>query len=119
MAYCGPAGIRYAEFLEWDDLSRDAALAWQYRQDRRCSSCGTVHDDWLNSRDAEGNLVADELAPVYVTDDIYCPGCAALDRHRRTNGEDEVPGRHPAFVANPHAAVLDDASLDDLPASPD
>ncbi len=45
MAYCGPRGIPLEEFLQWGELSQDAALQWQAYEARRCSSCGSHPDE--------------------------------------------------------------------------
>jgi hypothetical protein len=108
MDYCGPRGIRYAEFLEWDPLSRDAAISWQARANGTCGGCGTVRGDWLNTRDENGALAADELAPVYLTTDVFCAGCAAKSRHEKKDAAERPPGVHMAFVRNPGAASLED-----------
>lgn len=46
MAYCGPRGIALDTFLSWPEASQDAALEWTARENQRCSSCGTFHDEW-------------------------------------------------------------------------
>lgn len=117
MDYCGPAGIPYLAFLDWDPLSRDAALAWQARRNETCGGCGTARSDWMNGRDEHGNLVANTLAPTYLTEDIYCPGCGALELHRKNaqDGPESAPGVRPGFVRNPHAAHLENAA-DKIPA---
>ncbi len=88
MAYCGPKGIRYAEFLEWDDLSQSAAIAWQAREAHRCGSCGQVPDDWMTV-DEDGNRVGvDDIAVV----ERYCPPCDRLARANEAKGKDPTPG---------------------------
>jgi hypothetical protein len=89
-------------------LDRDAALAWQARQNATCGGCGTVRSDWLNARDPEtGALAADELHPAYLTTDVFCAGCAARARHEATEeGATRAPGVHVGFEPNPDAAVL-------------
>lgn len=53
MAYCGPRSIPYLEFLEWDDLSRDAALAWQAREASRCPDCGQLPGEFVDDKGEE------------------------------------------------------------------
>jgi len=112
MDYCGPVGIPYTDFLDWDDLSRNAALAWSLRKAGECGGCGTVRTDWLNSFDEDGEPVANELAPPFHAVDVFCPGCAARERHERAVKDGAGrEGFHTGFRSNP------DAKWDDPPAS--
>lgn len=100
MDYCGPKPLRYAEFLEWDDLSRSAALAWQARENAKCGSCGQVKADWT---DAEGRQ--QHPAP-FVVVDHWCPGCEALGQRRIVEGSGEKPpGISHVFAPAPPPAV--------------
>jgi hypothetical protein len=71
MAYCGPRGLAWSEFLSWDQISRDAALLWARMEAETCS-CGTRLEEW--DRDKGGHPAA------YVATVRECPGCAALAR---------------------------------------
>ena len=108
MSYCGPRGIPYSEFIgrggRWDDLSRDAALAWANDEATRCSGCGQDREPWYEHHD-DGTVVmtADGYPKVavpfrYIVEDTYCPPCHAL--HASTSSADG--GRdswlHPRFV---------------------
>ena len=95
MDYCAPRGILYEDFLEWPDVSRAAALAWQNKANAQCGSCGTVKADWMTV-DAEGNAVEIMPPPMHVTDH-WGPGCDALARARRIRGNDLGDGMHLAF----------------------
>lgn len=112
MAYCGPRGIRYTEFLEWDPVDRDAALAWQNRESARCGGCGTVPADWLNDWGPDGQPVANELTPVMHAQDQYCAGCGARHRHEATHKDGAPPGVHTVFVPNPNAIWHDPPASD-------
>lgn len=103
MAYCGPHGIPYTEFLQWDDLSRDAALAWKADHDQRCSSCGTHRDQWW-VYDSDGQpIIVDGYPKVDLTrwtiDTAYCPGCHLLSLHREQHRDDDTTAwQHPHFT---------------------
>ncbi len=99
MDYCAPRGIPYGVFLDWSQLSRDAALAWQERESARCSSCGQVKADWMTTGD-DGEPV-EAVPPPLVVADHWCPGCEALHRHRKAAGDEERPGIHPGFAPAP------------------
>ncbi|AEA27924.1 hypothetical protein Psed_5797 [Pseudonocardia dioxanivorans CB1190] len=71
MAYCGPRGIPWTEFLSWDKWSRDAAILWARQQAETCT-CGTRLEEW--DPKAGGHPAA------YVATVRSCPGCAALER---------------------------------------
>jgi hypothetical protein len=98
MDYCAPRAIPYAKFLEWDPLSRDAALAWQARKSATCGSCGQVKGDWT---DEDGHEL--HPPPLIVTEH-WCPGCAALET-RRTNSKDLPPGVQLGFAVNAPATA--------------
>ncbi len=76
MAYCGPGRIPHSWFLggpyRWTAADREKALAWQRRESRRCSSCGTRHDEW------DPDEGGDEAA--YKAVAIRCPGCESRQR---------------------------------------
>lgn len=93
MAYCGPLGIPYAAFLGWDDLSRDAALAWQRREGSRCGGCSQYREDLVNADGTEKRPSA------VVAVDWYCPACAAAQRHDQQHGDDKPrPGVSTALM---------------------
>ena len=107
MAYCGPRGIPYTQFLgadpRWDDLSREAALAWQADEDHRCNGCGQDRDDWYE-RDAEGEIVyGDDGYPKvavpfrFDVTNAYCPACHALAKST-PDGQNRESWLHPRFV---------------------
>lgn len=81
MAYCGPRGIPLTEFLAWDDVDQDAALAWQSYEARRCRSCGHHPDE----------------PPRHPHIDV-CPDCVQLERTRNTD-DAKVPGAHVHLAA--------------------
>lgn len=97
MDYCGPVGVPLTVFLAWTDVDQGAAVAWQARRDRIeadcCGGCGQPRSGWLDE-----NGVELRVAPFEVVD-VYCPACAALDRHRRHGRDDEEakPGVFQAF----------------------
>lgn len=93
MAYCGPRGIAYTDFLAWDDLSQSAALAWQEREADRCGGCGQHRSDWL---DANGVELRDRPAQVV---DVFCPACHDMELARRAHGDEMAPGMHLGFAA--------------------
>ena len=99
MAYCGPAGVPYIEFIGgppgWDDLSRDAALAWQQDRDDACGACGQHRDEWV-SLDEEGREREIRPSP-YVVAEYHCPSCEALERARKALEDSKQPGVHLAF----------------------
>ena len=112
MAYCGPRGIRYSEFLGWSDLDRSAALAWQADQDARCGGCGQYRDLWwLHGEDGEvlyddkGYPKLDYAALTSTdVDDLYCHGCRALAGHRKQHAQgDDDPSAwlHPRISVHP------------------
>lgn len=68
MGYCGPAGLAYTEFMGWDPLSRDLALAWRRREDSRCGGCGVPYEDWYLD-----DGTPDDTA--YTLNAYRCPGC--------------------------------------------
>lgn len=109
MEYCGPRGIRYAEFLSWDQLSRDAALAWQARKASRCQ-CGQVPAEWRRYDLESGEPVLDEhgaheaLYPAeapYLVEGAYCPACAELARAHDDSPYRDEPGWRFHYVPNP------------------
>lgn len=71
MAYCGPRGIPWSEFLTWPKWDRDAAIVWARQQAETCT-CGTRLEEW--DREAGGHPAA------YVATVRECPGCAAIER---------------------------------------
>lgn len=112
MAYCGPAGIPYAEWLNWDDLSRSAALAWRDRENQRCGSCGTVPAEWKSVDwnldpilDGDGDQYLERELPYLIRPD-RCPCCAEIGRHAKDVDRDDH-GRTFRFVRNPDASPHD------------
>lgn len=103
-----PRGIRLAEFLDWDVLSRDTALAWQARENRKCR-CGQVPSEWRRY-DEHGRPVLED--GVHVEDTVnrpahvegeFCPACYELARAARSApkiGEEMNPGWVLRFVPN-------------------
>ena len=112
MAYCGPAGIPYTTFIGgpagWDDLSRDAAIAWQLERDTRCGGCGQHRDEWV-TLGADGQEREIRPAP-YVIHDHHCPSCETLERARKAREKEERPGQHLVFVPKPADTDADPAS---------
>lgn len=102
MAYCGPAGIPLAVFMDdWDQLSRDAALAWQLERDTACSQCGQHRDEWMTV--GEDGKPREVRPPPYVVEDFHCPSCEAMSRARKavSDSDDERHGVYPHFVRRP------------------
>lgn len=81
MAYCGPRGIPYDGWLEWDDTSRAAALAWAEREADRCPGCGLHHRDLAH---VGGDHRKMPVKPDY----RLCMGCQAKERHPKPEGDD-------------------------------
>jgi hypothetical protein len=71
MAYCGPLGIPWSEFLSWPKVDRDAAILWQQHRDRLCKGCGTHPDEWDPARGGHPRAF---VATVHT-----CPGCGAVE----------------------------------------
>jgi hypothetical protein len=97
MGYCGPRGIPYEHWLGvadgWTEYSRQAALAWQSRENQRCGDCGQVRPDWLG---ADGKELR---RPPFDVVDEWCPGCDALHLHRedQPDYERDDPAIHQSF----------------------
>jgi hypothetical protein len=89
MDYCGEQGIPLGWFLggpyEWDDFSRDAALAWDLNRKIRCATCNEYEEDWL---DEKGLRRVGRKAPKQVSTYI-CPGCEAIEQ--KLNAQDDPP----------------------------
>lgn len=106
MGYCGPRGIRYSEFLDWDQLDQDAALAWQARELARCR-CGQVPAEW-REYDEMGHPVLDEhgahaeakVKPFFVAEE-FCPACRDLARANDSSPHADNPGRRLKWEPNP------------------
>lgn len=69
-------------------LSRDAALAWQARENRKCR-CGQVPSEWRKYDDQgrpvleDGHHVEDRVnTPAHVEGE-FCPACDALARAQK------------------------------------
>lgn len=106
MDYVAPRGIPYEDFLEWGDLSKAAALAWQNREGAKCGSCGTIKAEWMTT-DAEGNPIELMPPPMHVVDH-WCPGCDAVARARKARGDTMRDGVHLAFrPASPAPTATD------------
>jgi len=86
MAYCGPQGIPLSTFLSWRDDDRQAALAWQARESRRCRDCGTFPEDW--DPEQGGSRTA------YKAEADQCQGCVDLQRLRDDPDLRELRGVH-------------------------
>lgn len=90
MSYCGPRGIAWGAFLQWDRLSRNAAVAWARRNAETCTSCGTHPDTWDPTRGGS------EHALVAVID--ACRGCATLQSGQQQLTDDmRKQGGHVRF----------------------
>ena len=93
MRYCGPRAIPYSVWLGvgdgWDGYSRAAAMAWQAREDDRCSGCGQQRSEWLD----ENGIVLEE--PPFTMVEIACPSCAEKERYERESREEEKQGITP------------------------
>lgn len=97
MAYCGPHGIAWDEFLGWAKVSRDAAIVWQLRQQQTCKSCGTHPDAWDPERGGH------EFA--YRAEPRACRGCETVaDAQKQIPKEHLEAGAHIALVHNPEAS---------------
>lgn len=81
MAYCGPKGIALDEFLRWSKASQEAALAWQAHENRRCKSCGTHPEEWVEDKTA------------YHAHLTECRGCKQIQRLSHTDKAKEGDGR--------------------------
>ena len=80
-----PRGIPLHEFLDWPVLSRDAALAWQVQESRKCR-CGQIPAEW-RKYDEHGRPVFENGAHVADPDNEparvvseFCPACYALEQ---------------------------------------
>jgi hypothetical protein len=105
MDYCGERGIPLGWFLggryEWDDFSRDAALAWDHDRRLRCSTCNEYDDEW---RDAKGLRLEGRRAPKVVTEYV-CPGCAAIELHHNADeNKERTPGAKTILITRRMAA---------------
>lgn len=84
MGYCGPRGIPYSVFLEWERLDQDAALAWHARDLATCR-CGQVPAEW-REYDDHGHPVLDPETGAHLEAKVkpftvggeFCPACAAI-----------------------------------------
>lgn len=74
MAYCGPLGIPWDEFLSWPKPSRDAAILWQIRERQTCSGCGTHPDEWDETKGGHPRA--------FVATVRTCRGCGAAESAR-------------------------------------
>ena len=94
-------------FLDWPVLSRDAALAWQARESRRCR-CGQIPADWrtydnngLPVFDEHGAHVADPLNKPFNVAGEFCPACYELEQaEKQAPKVDGAPSR--AWVLRMH-----------------
>jgi hypothetical protein len=89
MAYCGPRGIAYEDFVEWGQLSQDLALAWNERERTRCPGCGTHPADWDESRGGDVNA--------WYADLHRCLGCEKRGSIESPEGQ---KGYHRVLVPN-------------------
>lgn len=104
-----PRGIRLAEFLDWDTLSRDTALAWQSREARKCR-CGQVPSEWRKYDELGRPVLEDGVhvedpsnTPAHVEGE-FCPACYELDRAGKAAPKIDKqvnPGWVLRFVPNP------------------
>jgi uncharacterized protein YlaI len=103
MDYCGEQGIPLGWFLggpyEWDDFSRDAALAWDLNRKIRCATCNEYEEDWL---DEKGLRRVGRKAPKQVSTYI-CPGCEAIEQ--KLNAQEGEPREGAKTILLPRKAV--------------
>lgn len=84
MAYCGPRGIAWEEFLAWSKVSRDAAILWQLRENEKCPSCGTHPHDWDEKHGGHPRA--------YVAATHTCRGCGVVETRREQLMREAPPG---------------------------
>lgn len=118
MRYCGPRGIPYTTWLgvgdRWDEYSREAAMAWQAREDDRCPGCGQQRHEWLD----ENGVVLEE--PPFELVEHACPSCAEKERYESEARDEEkqgitpIAGLHLGFrrLSASELAARDAATLD-------
>lgn len=100
MEYCGPRGIPFEDWLEWGDLSKAMALAWQARRADVCpNGCGQHRTEWLDDDGIELRVRPARVVPV------YCPSCDDLARARKAHGDLE-PGVSLGWAANEPASSV-------------
>lgn len=75
MTYCAPNAVPYSAWLDWSDLDRAAAIAWQARDADRCPGCGLHHSDLDDIGGDRRRLPVDG-------EWRYCVGCEAKDLTR-------------------------------------
>lgn len=80
LAYCVPLGIPHSEFLSWDVVDQDKALAWQREQAKVCRGCGTRKEEWDRDKFA------------YVGEIECCPGCELLEQEKEHMKDQEERG---------------------------
>lgn len=94
MAYCGPLGIAHSEFLSWDDLDQDKAIAWLGFEKSRCPGCNTFPHEYL---DDEGRVLNQ---PPYIVYSERCYGCVGIEDKNKEIGANKV-GYHLRMIPNP------------------
>ena len=71
MAFCNRLGMPHSQFLEWDPVDQEKALAYETFERARCHECGIHPDDWPE----ETSLDQEDPMEVVAT---RCYGCVAL-----------------------------------------
>lgn len=98
LALCHEWGIPHSEFLAWDELDQDKALAYARFRHEACPGCGTRPDEWDPKRGGD----AGAYEPAVHT----CPGCNLRGGTERQIREgDESPGRYVVLI--PRAVAED------------
>lgn len=70
LTLCDRWGIPHSEFLSWDEMDQDKAVAFARQKAAMCQTCATWPDEWE----------ADRFA--YVVDADRCPGCELIETER-------------------------------------
>lgn len=50
MLICSEAGIPHSEYMEWSDVDRSKAIAFQIEKNSKCAMCGTAEWEWEENR---------------------------------------------------------------------
>jgi len=81
-----PLGIPHSEFLKWDPLDQDKAIAYTRAKAEVCEMCGSREADWVDPE--TGRIKAHPpFTPVGVT----CHGCAEIEKYRKAELKDGTP----------------------------
>jgi hypothetical protein len=79
--YCVPLGIPHSQFLAWDTVDQDKAIAWRREQAKVCRGCGTRKEEWASDKFA------------YVGHIEECRGCALLAQEQEHLRDAEERGQ--------------------------